>query len=117
MKIKEKMEGDIAILQISGKLMGGPETQELHEHIKGLIADNINKVIIDLSKVKWMNSSGLGVLMASYTTIKNKGGDLKLANVTDKVNSLLMITQLITIFKTYDTVDRAIVSFRKSTGK
>ena len=117
MKIKEKIEGDVAILEISGKLMGGPETQQIHDHIKGLIADNVNKVIINLSKVKWMNSSGLGVLMASYTTIKNKGGDLKLANVADKVNSLLMITQLMTIFKTYNSVDRALVSFKKGQKK
>lgn len=112
MKIKEKFEEDVAVLQISGKLMGGPETQELHDHIKGLVADNIKKVIIDLSKVKWMNSSGLGVLMASYTTLKNKGGELKLANVTEKVNNLLMITQLMTIFKTFETTERAVASFK-----
>ncbi len=117
MKIKERIENDVAILQISGKLMGGPETQQIHEHIKGLIADNVLNVIIDLGKVKWMNSSGLGVLMASYTTIKNKGGSLKLANVTEKVNSLLMITQLMTIFKTYESVDRALVSFKRESKK
>ena len=117
MKIKERIENDVAILQISGKLMGGPETQQIHEHIKGLIADNVLNVIIDLGKVKWMNSSGLGVLMASYTTIKNKGGGLKLANVTEKVNSLLMITQLMTIFKTYESVDRALVSFKRESKK
>ena len=117
MKIKERIENDVAILQISGKLMGGPETQQIHEHIKGLIVDNVLNVIIDLGKVKWMNSSGLGVLMASYTTIKNKGGSLKLANVTEKVNSLLMITQLMTIFKTYESVDRALVSFKRESKK
>ncbi len=117
MKIKEKIIEDVAVLQLSGKLMGGPETQEVHEHIKGLIADNIQKVVIDLTKVKWMNSSGLGILMASYTTLKNKSGDLKLANVTEKVNSLLIITQLMTIFKTYDSVDRALASFRKGAKK
>ncbi|MFC1563048.1 STAS domain-containing protein [candidate division KSB1 bacterium] len=113
MRIKEKIEDEVAILQLSGKLMGGPETQELHEHIKGLLTDNVVRIVIDLSKVKWMNSSGLGVLMASYTTVKNKGGDLKLAHVTEKVNSLLMITQLMRIFKTYDTVDRALASFKR----
>ena len=117
MKIKEKIENDVAILQISGKLMGGPETQQIHEHIKGLITDNVVNVIIDIGKVKWMNSSGLGVLMASYTTIKNKGGNLKLANVTEKVNSLLIITQLMTIFKTYESVDRALVSFKRGFKK
>ena len=117
MKIKENIVEDVAVLQLSGKLMGGTETQEVHKHIKGLIADNIHKVVIDLAKVKWMNSSGLGILMASYTTLKNKGGDLKLANVTEKVNSLLMITQLMTIFKTYDSVDRALASFKRGTKK
>ena len=112
MKVKEKMEGDVAVLQLSGKLLGGPETKEIHDHIKGLVADNIKKIVVDLSRVKWMNSSGLGILMASYTTLKNAEGDLVLANITDKVNSLLMITQLMTIFKSFDTVDRAVASFK-----
>ena len=68
---------------------------------------------IDLSKVKWMNSSGLGALMASLTTLRNAGGDLKLANVTKKIESLLLITKLITVFETYESVDRAVASFLK----
>ena len=110
MKIKEKIENHIAVLSLSGKMMGGPETMALHEHIRGLINDGINKIVIDLSGVKWINSSGLGVLMASMTTIKNANGQLKLANVTEKVESLLMITQLIRIFETYETIERAIAS-------
>jgi len=68
---------------------------------------------IDLSKVKWMNSSGLGALMAGLTTLRNAGGDLKLANVTKKIESLLLITKLITVFETYESVDRAVASFLK----
>ena len=113
MQIKEKIEGDVAILSLSGKMMGGPETAELQELVKSLIGDNITKVIVDLAKVKWMNSSGLGSLMGALTSMRNADGDLKLANVTDKVQSLLMITQLMTIFKTYNSVDRAIASFLK----
>jgi len=108
MKIKEKIENHVAILTLSGKMMGGPETQEVHEHIKGLISDGIKKVVIDLGDVKWMNSSGMGVLMASMTTLKNADGKLALARVTEKVQSLLMITQLIKVFSTYETVERAI---------
>jgi anti-sigma B factor antagonist len=72
--------------------------------------DGISKVVIDLGGVKWINSSGLGVLMAAMTTLKNSEGQMKLANVTEKVESLLMITQLIRIFETFDSVDRAVSS-------
>ena len=108
MKIKEKIENHVAILSLSGKMMGGPETTQLHDRIRSLINDKITKVVIDLGGVKWINSSGLGVLMATMTTLKNSGGELKLAKVTEKVESLLMITQLMRIFETYETVDRAL---------
>jgi anti-sigma B factor antagonist len=112
MAIKEKMQGDVALIALSGKLMGGPETMEVHEKVKELVGKKVNKIVIDLGKVKWMNSSGLGALMGSLTTIKNAGGELKLANVTDKVQSLFMITKLITIFETFDSVDAASASFK-----
>jgi len=108
MKIKEKIENHVAVLSLSGKMMGGPETTALHDHIRGLMNDGINKVVIDLGGVKWINSSGLGVLMAAMTTLKNAEGQMKLANVTEKVESLLMITQLMRIFETYDSIDRAV---------
>ena len=111
MKIKEKMERDIAILTITGNMMGGPETTALHDKIKSLMADGIKKVIIDLGKVKWMNSSGLGVLMASWGSLRKENGNLKLASISEKINSLLMITQLMQFFETYESVDRALASF------
>ena len=110
MKIKEKIERHVAILSLSGKMMGGPETTQLHDKVRGLINDKIPKVVIDLKGVKWINSSGLGILMATHTTLKNAGGELKLANVTEKVESLLMITQLMRIFDTYESIDRALAS-------
>ncbi|RMD91602.1 MAG: anti-sigma factor antagonist [Calditrichaeota bacterium] len=111
MQIKEQMQGDVAIINLKGKLMGGPETQAIHEKVKEMVENGVKKVVIDLGKVKWMNSSGLGALMGAMTTLRNAGGDLKLANVTDKVQSLFMITKLITIFETYNSVDEAVKSF------
>ena len=108
MRIKEKIENHVAVLTLSGKMMGGAETTALHDHIRGLINDGINKVVIDLGGVKWMNSSGMGVLMACTTTLKSNDGQLVLARVSEKVNSLLMITQLITVFDTFETVERAV---------
>ena len=113
MKVKEKIENHVAALTLSGKMMGGPETTAVHDHVRGLIADGIKKIVIDLGEVKWMNSSGMGVLMACMTTLTSAGGKLVLARVSDKVNSLLLIAQLIKIFETYETVERAISSLSK----
>ncbi len=111
MSVKEKIVSNVAVLTVSGKLMGGPETWEIHEKVKGLINDEMKKVVIDLSKVKWMNSQGLGMLMSCHTSLKNVEGALKISGATDKVQSLFMITQMITIFDTYDTSDLAVASF------
>lgn len=112
MKIKEKIEGNVAIVTVSGNMMGGPETASLHEKVKSLMSDGIKKMVIDLSKVKWMNSSGLGVLMSCWGSLRKEGGNLKLANVSEKIDSLLMITQLVQFFETYETVERALASFK-----
>ena len=112
MALKEKMVEGVAVLTPKGKLMGGPETVSVHDKIKDLINTDVKKVVIDLGKVKWMNSSGLGALMGAMTSVRNADGDLKLANVTDKVQSLLMITKLITIFETYDSMEEAVSSFK-----
>ena len=113
MRISESLRGDVAVLSVSGRMMGGPETVGLHNHVKALVADGISKVVIDLAKVKWLNSSGLGVLMGSLTTCRGAGGNLRLASVTDKVQSLLMITQLMSVFQTYETAARAVASYAK----
>lgn len=111
MAVKEKFQGDVAVLHVSGKLMGGDETKEVHEKVKSLLADGLNKIVIDLSKVKWLNSSGLGVLISCLTSVTNAAGKLKIAGATEKVNSLLMITRLITVFDSYESVDRAVATF------
>lgn len=101
----------ISIIRVKGKLMGGPDTTAVHDHVKELIEGDNKKIIIDLSNVKWMNSTGLGVLMGAQTTARNHDADLKLAGATDKVQSLFIITKLITVFDTYDNVDQAVGSF------
>ena len=92
--------------------MGGPDASILHEKLHEFIEMDKKKIIIDLSKVDWMNSTGLGILISGYTTIKNHNGDLKLANLTKKVQSLLTITKLVAVFDAYDSVDEAIASFK-----
>jgi len=111
MKIKERIEGDVVVLVISGKMMGGPETLEIQEKVKGLLSDDLKKFVFDLSSVKWMNSSGLGSLISAHTSIKNAEGNLKLAGASEKVQSIFIVTQLLQVFDTYETVDRALANF------
>ncbi len=112
MQPKVHMKGDVAVVEVKGKLMGGPETSAVHSTVKDLIKDDVKKVVIDIGKVSWMNSTGLGAIMGSMTSLRNADGDLKLARVTEKVKSLFMITKLITIFETFDTVEAAVDAFK-----
>jgi len=111
--VKEKLVRDVAVLEVSGKLMGGNETKEVHEHVKRLISDGIIKVVIDLSKVNWLNSQGIGMLIACYTSLRRNEGDLRIAGATEKVNSILLLIRVNTIFECFETVDQAVSSFSK----
>jgi anti-sigma B factor antagonist len=111
MNIDVKEQNDVAVLTVKGNMMGGPETIAVHDKVKELIDQKKTKVVIDLSHVKWMNSSGLGTMMGCLTSLKSANGDLKLCGVTDKVKSLFMITKLITLFETYETPEEAIKAF------
>lgn len=114
MTIREEIRDDVAILRVSGTLMSGPEVQPFHQHIRRLVLDGITKVVVDFSKVKWFGSSMLGVLTASVASVRKEGGDLRLTGVTQKIESILMVTKLASIFRTLDSVDRAVASFSES---
>jgi anti-sigma B factor antagonist len=113
MKLTSREVKDVVILEPKGKIMGGPDATLLHDQLHDFIDQNKKKVVIDLAKVDWMNSTGLGILISSLTTMRNNGGELKLANVTEKIQSLLTITRLITVFECFDTLDAAVASFEK----
>ncbi|MBN2414581.1 STAS domain-containing protein [bacterium] len=113
MNAKVKMVDDVAVLTVKGNLMGGSETDSCHMKVKELLEEKTKKIVADLSHVKWVNSKGLGMLMACLTSSKNSGGVFKICGASEKVNSLLMITKLITIFECFDTVDEAVASFRE----
>jgi anti-sigma B factor antagonist len=112
MKLTDRLAGDVVVLEPKGKIMGGPDAALLHDKLHDFIDQNKKKVVIDLSKVEWMNSTGLGILISGLTTMRNNGGELKLAGITEKIESLLTITKLITVFESYDNVDLAIKSFK-----
>ncbi|MBN2200976.1 STAS domain-containing protein [bacterium] len=111
MKVDVKEQGTAAVLLVKGNLMGGPETLAVHEKVRELVGLKKTNVVIDLSGVAWINSSGLGMLMGCLTSIRNAGGEMRVTGVTEKVKNLFVITKLITLFETYETVDEAVASF------
>ena len=113
MKFKLKEHYEAVVIEMKGNVMGGPETQEFHELIKKLLTEGKKNIVVDLGGVKFMNSTGLGMLIGAFTSVKNAGGRFVLANATEKIESLLVITKLITIFENFDSVDKAIESFKK----
>jgi len=112
MQIKEKIENDVAILTMKGDLLGEPDTTNVRDKIHSLVSDDVKKVVIDLGGVNYMNSSGLGTLISALTTMRNAEGELCLARVGKKVQNLFVITQLVKVFDTYETVDRALANFK-----
>ena len=113
MKIKERLIGNVAILQLSGKLLGGPpDSDEFKDKVYALLDKGINKVVVDLAEVKRMNSSGLGILISAFTSLRSKNGDLKLAAIDEMMQGILIMTKLNTIFETYDTAEGAAQSFK-----
>jgi anti-sigma B factor antagonist len=112
MKLSDREVNDIVILEPRGKIMGGPDATLLHDRLYECIQSDKKRVVIDLAGVEWMNSTGLGILIQSLTTLRNSQGQLKLARVTDKIQSLLTITKLVSVFEAYDSVDEAIASFK-----
>jgi anti-sigma B factor antagonist len=113
-KIKIRKTDSVAIIDLSGKLMGGPDADVFKETIKQLIQEGYKNVLVNLAHVPWVNSTGLGILIAGYTTLKREGGILKLTHVTDRIESILMITKLGTIFESFSDEQAALNSFKTS---
>jgi len=112
MKLKTKDVNTVTVIELKGNVMGGPDATALNDELHKLIESKKTKVVIDLHDVKFMNSSGLGMLIGSLTTMRNAGGDLKIARASDKIESLLIVTKLITVFDHHENVDKAVAAFK-----
>jgi anti-sigma B factor antagonist len=111
MSMKEMIYGDVVVLSVSGNMLGDSETVTLRERVKALVAEGFLKIVLDLTHVAWVNSSGLGAMISSLATVSKKGGDVRIANITDKIQSLFLVTQLVKVFKTFESTERAVASF------
>ena len=113
MEIKKKMTEDVLVLAITGELMGGNESDQFRKITDKTIQDEHVFVVVDMEKATWMNSSGLGMLISALTSLRSSGGDLALANLTERVRRPLQITKLDLVFQEYDSVEAAVKRFEK----
>ena len=113
MKIKKKEVDGIVVLNPSGEMYGGPDNMKLVDTVVGLADEGILDLVINLSKVKWISSTGLGIMVSARSKYAKKGGVIKLARPNDRVLGILQVTRLNLIFDVYDTEKEAVESLKK----
>jgi anti-sigma B factor antagonist len=111
MKVNAYQKDGIWVVEVKGQLMGGPDTGELDEKLYAIIGKGNKKAIVDLGGCDWINSSGLSILIHHYKKFKDSEGELKMANLTKKVERIMVIARLTEVFDVKDSVDEAIAAF------
>ena len=108
MQIRETIKNTTAILTLEGSFLCQPDNGALKGKVHKLVESGMTCIIIDLGEVTCINSDGLGVLISVLSTLRKSGIELRLANATDLVDNLLVLTQLVKIFNKFDSVDQAL---------
>ena len=111
LKIEKRDNSGVTVVELSGRLTLGDASANLRSTLKELMDDGKKNIVLHLGEVGYIDSSGLGELVSGFTTVKNQGGQLKLAHLTQKVNDLLTITKLYTVFEIHDDESSAVQSF------
>jgi anti-sigma B factor antagonist len=112
LKLTKRTVDGILAIECSGRIVFGEETSLLRDEVKKTIADNIKRIVLNLGEVSYIDSGGLGTLVALHTTAHNAGASVKLANLTKRVGDLLQVTKLLTVFDVYNSEYEALESFR-----
>lgn len=110
--VSERQAGDVTILDLNGSVRMGDGAITLRNALRGLIEQGKKKILLNLGSVKNIDSSGIGELIANYTTLSRDSGQLKLLNLTEKIRDLLVITKLLTVFDAYDNEAEALNTFK-----
>ena len=111
LQLVEKETSGVTVLALSGRVTLGEESNQLRSHIKEILGQGVKRLVLDLGNVTYIDSAGLGTLVAGYTSSQSQGANMKLANLTKRFREQLNITKLVTVFDLYDSVDAAIKSF------
>lgn len=114
LQIVEKDEGGTTVLVLSGSVTLGEESNYLRSKMKEILGKGKTRLVLDLASVSYIDSAGLGALVAGYTTARNQGASIKLANLTKRFHEQLNITKLVTVFDVYDSVEQAVKSYAQA---
>ncbi len=112
LKLSNRMIDGVLIVDCAGRVVFGEESAYLRDNIKQSLSER-SGLVLNLSGVTYIDSGGLGTLVGLYTSARNLGGSIKLANLTHRINDLLQVTKLVTIFDVYNSDEEAVESFRK----
>jgi anti-sigma B factor antagonist len=115
MKVSKRQRDGVTILEPKGKITIGIGDVALREAVHEALKEGERKILIDLSETTTIDSSGIGELVAAFTTVRHRGGELKLLHLPPKVHDILQITQLVTVFEIFDDDDEAVGSFGAGT--
>ena len=110
MKLKQNPQDKAMILEVSGKIMGGPGHDQFKDEVKSILEAGHKNIVLDFSGVPWINSTGLGILISGYHSVKAAEGSLKICSVRDRVLSIFYVSQLEKIFEVYPTREEALAS-------
>lgn len=111
MKIKRVSQDGVTVLKLSNNVMGGSDYDLFMSEIQELVDQGHGDIVLDLGKVKWINSTGLGILVSGFHRVRKCGGEMKICNINRRIDVILNVTQLQLVFETYDTLDEAIGSY------
>src|SRR5881398_340522 len=112
LNIRERQAGDVTVLDMDGRITIGEGSVALRTAIRRLLEENKKRILLNLAGVGYIDSSGIGELVSSFTAINKEQGQLKLLNLTQKLQDLLTITKLLTVFDAYDTEAEALSNFK-----
>jgi anti-sigma B factor antagonist len=112
LSITERQAGDVTVLDLSGKITIGEGSVQLRETVRQLLEAGKKKILLNLGDVSYVDSSGIGELVSSYSTTNKNEGQLKLLNLTKKIQDLLAITKLLTVFEIHESEESALASFK-----
>ena len=112
--ITESVVDGVSLIALSGRIVLGEESNALREKLKSLVAGGATKIVLNMAEIDYIDSSGLGTLVAAHLSTKNAGASVRLCNLGHKFNEVMQLTKLITIFDVYDTEAAAVSSFSPS---
>jgi len=113
LKMTDRMVDGVAVESMDGRIVLGEESTALREKVKTLLGSGKKKIVLDMANVSYIDSSGLGALVASHTSARAQGATLKLCNLGTKFQEILQVTKLVTVFEVYPSEAAAIASFAK----